>query len=566
MGLSEREELELLELEEREGSIQPAPAKDVSSYEGVPDKDLNILQRGERAIQKAGLIQPGREMISPESLKQKKMALATAANTAAFGYLPQIAGAVKSGSVSSPEYIKDRDLVSAYLAQAEGGTKAAGTAIGVLPSLGGGLVKQAATPLKRVLQNSAVGGALGLAANPGDEPGKLDPIQLDERLGNAATSALVGGSLSAAGEAPAAVDKLRKSAQWRALKQGGAMLKDYRKFDHKGTLGDAGQTLLDEGIVTPFASTSTVAERAGDLAEREIGKVDRVYDILDGNFEKLSKSKLASSLPNGERIADAIETKVIASLRGKKAMHKFIPELEEFAAQFRADGSKPLSFGSVRKELQGFDELLDWNKEQTPSKELTKKLRGAINSVLEESVDSVGKASNFPLYEDWKRSKQVFGMANDVAKMGKDKTFRETANRFVSPTDYLAAGVGALKKEPITGVIAGTANHLTRKYGNALAATGANSAANLLGRPDVQQASRAFAKAAPVAGVASAQLQGGTSPLHNAPNVVEKLKGTRFYGPLSAALERGNDSFATTYYMLSQTEPELQSLLSEDKK
>jgi hypothetical protein len=185
----------------KEAEAPPARAK--SSYDGVPDWKLNLLQKAEKKAGDLGLVQPGMEMISPAAIDQKKRAMATAANDLTLGYLPNAVSAVKNLSVSSPDYVKDRDSLQKYLDETGGGTKAVGHAVGALGGLmiPTGAAKAGEPVLKSFAKTVATGAGLAGAANPGNVEGEVTPLQLPERFQNAKTGALVSGALAAPGTA-----------------------------------------------------------------------------------------------------------------------------------------------------------------------------------------------------------------------------------------------------------------------------------------------------------------------------------------------------------------------------
>jgi hypothetical protein len=304
---------------------------------------------------------------------------------------------------------------------------------------------------------------------------------------------------------PAAKEALKKQADMRALKQAGAMLQDLRSFEQKGTLApsaesgklNAGEVLRKEKVVTPLSTLSDIERRSKTLAEKEISKVNAVYKTLDQNFESLASSPFANALPSGAKMADAIESRLKPQLSGSVALEDFAPQVDKYVERLRALGDAPMKFSEARKQIAGFDKLLNWDKEGTVGKELVKQVRGTMNGVLEESVDAVGKATNFPLYEHWKKAKQVYGIAQDVHDMAADKLFREQSNRFISPSDHYAAGATGILAamhhanipESVLAIVAGgTGNHLMRKYGNALVSTGAGRLSDVLANPAVENA------------------------------------------------------------------------------
>lgn len=180
-----------------QANVQSTPPSRSSSYDNVPDEKLNWLQRAEKKAQAWGLVKPGSEVFSPDSLRQKKLALETAANSTMLGYLPQAAGFVKSGSLSNDKYLANRDNMSNELAQAKGGTQLAGQAIGMLPFLAAPAAAPAKTALGGFARAVMTGAVMGGASNPGDTTGELNPLQIPDRLHNAKTGAIVSGVMAA---------------------------------------------------------------------------------------------------------------------------------------------------------------------------------------------------------------------------------------------------------------------------------------------------------------------------------------------------------------------------------
>lgn len=181
-----------------------APARAKSSYDGIPAWKLNLLQRAEKKAGDLGLVKPGMEMISPGALDQKKRALVTGANDFPFfGYLPNAVSAAKNLSVSSPDYVKDRDSIQKYIDETEGGTKAVGHGLGALATMGlpVGKTRAAEPVLKSFARTVGTGAAIAGAANPGNVEGQVTPLQIPDRLRNARNGALLSGALAAPGTA-----------------------------------------------------------------------------------------------------------------------------------------------------------------------------------------------------------------------------------------------------------------------------------------------------------------------------------------------------------------------------
>lgn len=602
----------------KEALAHPQPQK--SSYEGIPDEKLSTLQKLDRFFAK-----PGHEMISPASLRQKQLAAETAVNTGTFGYLPQIYGGVKTAMGEPGGYVANRDAMVDELGQAKGGTAAIGNALGMLPTLfASGLLKApqagaslaaaegaaatgkalvpaaapgagvalpgaaegaaqvaskavpAAAPSATMKLGQAMGqaGAQGFLANPGDKPGELSPLQIGPRVSNARDAALTAGVLHTATQLPEMAASLRKTSNVRAVKQAGAMLPDMRKLEQKGRLMErpgqtrpvAGEVMHQEGIISPLATTEDIGNRSQALVDREMAKVNQVYEVLDANHAKLSAvPSLREQLPSGARMADAIESKLINPNRGMVAYEPHMGELQAVADAFRAKGNQPMTFSQARKQIQAYDDILSksWGKEGSVGTEFAKDVRGVLNGVLEDGVDAIGKATKFPLLENFQKAKHLSSVGIDLKDIAKDYEIREFKNRYVSPSDYGAGAIGAVMgsghgtvEQAIAAAAAAAANHGMRKYGNALVSTGARKASDMLSNPAIQAGANFVGSRAVQAGGAVAQAEAGSAPQTIASQrqaVVQKLAGTPYAQQLQNA--KTDDDFALRYFTLSQQQP-----------
>lgn len=595
--MNEQEEFEFRKRMEDEQAAQPAPTaalpppaanipvpptqeeinnfrKPKSGYAGIPEDQLAWWQKADRA-----LAMPGHEMLSPGSLSAKREALEHGANTLAFGYLPQIVGRFKGGAFGTPEYLKARDEMVAKLASADPGTKLTGTALGVLPTLGAGsLLKSAATVPGRIAQAAGVGALQAGLANPGDTPGEFNPTQLGARGQNALKGGALAGTLATVANLPQLTDRIKQGANYRAVKQGGAMLKDFRTLDNKGTLDTTGQMMMTpldgpEGpiqVVTPGVTLEQVADRTGKLMEHHGKMIGAVQDALDQNFSKMVLDpQLSQVLPNPHAMAEAIEKQLIAPNEGVVAMKSLMPQLQEYVEQLRAMPNAPMSFGNAKQQLKGFDNVINWDKLGGPGKELQKQVRGIINGQIETAVDAVGQASNFPLYDKWKRAKQIYGNMAQMNSIANDKILRDTANRYISPSDYgvggaatmaAAAAHGHLGPEQIAlGIGAAGANHVMRKYGNSVTALGANNLSSALATPNMQQASQFLSQQVQPATTAAVQSSAPPNPAKFRSDVTSKLANTPYAAQLATA--KSDQDFALRYFALSQSDPNFRAAL-----
>lgn len=575
---NENEEFEFrLRLEQesapKEGAQTVENYKPKSSYEGIADDDLNFIQKAEKKGVDWGLVKPGHELFSPPAMEQKRLATKTAANTTTLGYLPQITAAAKTGSVSSPEYIQERDAQIEDLNKAESGTKAVGMALGTLPTMAAGIPKALVSTPGRAIGTAA---ATGFAANPGDTQGELSGPQLEGRIiGGAISGVLTAGLTAAPHVANWIGDKARKTAVFRSLKSAGAMLKDLRALDHRGRLEQTGQTLLDEGVVTPLATLEQIQKRSADAMQKHGEIIGKVEEALDGKFDLMAKSSFREKLVQPQRIASQID-ELITRYADDPALADFAKGLQTFRDRFRAMGDGPIKFSKAQEIKRNFDQILNWDKEQTVGKELVKQVRGIVNGEIDGAIEAVGRQTGQPWYDGWKDAKQVYGAMKEVNEMAADRAFRNEANRFISPSDYGMGATGALITSVATGgaaipaIATGAAtagvNKLARTYGSSIAATGANKVANAFQSPGAQQLSNYLSTKALPTGIAAAQAISGKLDSQDPEKMIQRFTGTKYENVLRMAKERGGDSFATTYFLLGQKDPEFQRLMNDQGK
>ena len=252
MALSDAERSELSQLEGEVGHLAPSTGLSASEHQELArlegevghlaPKDSEPMSMDARITANAKKLDESGDVANSELL-----------NTLTFGHLPQIkakAGQVLAGEgiANNENYIKRRDQEIANMkagsenypaASLEG--KAAGFVLPMLATGGGAGAAEAGAEgvgaaaakqgfLKAATKGAAVGGGMGAAQNPGDKPGVVDPLQLDQRKENAKIGAAFGGAVGGlANKIPDIAEAVNGYANKSALKGAGAMLKDFRK-------------------------------------------------------------------------------------------------------------------------------------------------------------------------------------------------------------------------------------------------------------------------------------------------------------------------------------------------
>lgn len=277
----------------------------------------------------------------PTVVERLKAALLGNAQGVTGGYAPQIGaaidpmvakavGAIKGVDMGpTPSYVQRRDAIAKEYQDAHnaapnwyGGGELAG-AIAMGSKIPGG----AAKTLPGKMASGALGGALlaGLA-NPGDQPGKVDPFQMDQRGINTAMGGILGGGapMVASGLVKGA-GVLKRFSERQAFKglgpyakaarqalqtdvtslpaelEGSALQEELLK---QGPLkgpkvdqaSDIGRTLLDEKIIGNMpVSHEKLAERAAKLAKKKGAEIGSYLGELEDATGRL-QTKMAGEI------------------------------------------------------------------------------------------------------------------------------------------------------------------------------------------------------------------------------------------------------------------------------
>lgn len=527
MSLSAAEQQELSQLEGDVGHVSPHPSLsgDEQSELSQLEKEVGHVATPQKAAQSA---QPK----TPDEIMAANAKRVTESGDAfnnslldqlAMGHLPQIKA--KLGQMFSGEGISNdniyvnrrdaaiasqQDLAERYPVENIQG-KVAGFVAPMLATGGGSALEEAPAAAQVVKQGlakalakgaakgAAVGGTMGMAQNPGDTAGVVDPLQIGQRVDNAKTGALVGAAIGAPLNAvPNAAEYLSGSAEKKALKGAGAMLKDFRKAYATDSIEDTGRFILDHKLVAPgdtYESTAAKALALRDSAGKELGKH---YDSATEAIEKIgpeAKEKVEAAGFNPVRdkqmILDSAKKELGYSYGRKNALNGLSSYLDELISEH---GDRVLN----PSETNGIKTALDQsaiNYERNPllkepdAETALKSFRGALSKKVSGQIQAVGDATG-----DKEAAQRLadlnsrYGMASKVSRMAGDKSQRDAANAAFGLKEYAGAEIGgelgeAIGGKPgrIVGTVAGGAiGHVGRKLGPSLSASATDAAANAL--------------------------------------------------------------------------------------
>jgi hypothetical protein len=460
-------------------------------------------------------------------------ALESFGNAVTLGYLPHIQAAVEQ-IIPDPNAALDADLRAKginiegaghdYVESRDANLKrqalqreehpyasAAGTVGGILS--GGALIGAAglgvrgATTAAKIGSAARTGAILGAAQNPGDIEGEINPVQLDARAINSGIGALTGAAVQGAVEVAPTLSQrvsqfLRDKAEKRAFKALGPDLRAVRQNHSKERINDIGRTLLDEGVLDSPTSYGGIANRVEKASGVKGQQIDEILSGLDDEVSAMNRQQ-PGVVPAGVRAPQpsaGIDRKAIAKamrdelLKGVKDQD--IPgstaknaKMGALIDEFESGGDDLLGLLETELKKRKVGKEINWNRlpgADIPDEErVLRSLYTKLKSGVEDAAEAVEGASGKTAFKDAKRN---YGNLEEAANIATNKEQREIANRFLSPSDYWAGGVGAViggtrgetvedrLKNVALGASVGLGNKVLRTQGNQVLAKGLDKA------------------------------------------------------------------------------------------
>lgn len=365
----------------------------------------------------------------------------------------------------------------------------AGLVGGSLLLPGAGAVK-AATGAGRIAKGAAIAAGYGAAQSPDQVEGQYNPIQLGERLKNAGIGLVAGGAGQAIGEGVTkAASILKDSAARQAFKSLGPYARETRQNYEKGRIESIGKTLLDEGVIGGVPkSYEKIAQKSEDLAQskgKQIGSL--ISDVSQKSKTGIMSSDLADGLRQRLLVSSDAANKIAPIAQQNKYFETLINGFAKKDGSFTIEGAQDLK-NLVNKQIK-WDRLpgADIPKEEQFYRALYSSLNDQIETAAGKAAGAVGRG------EELKGLKQAYGSAKEAASISSKREAKNFANRFLSPSDYGVAGVGAVIgsgrgdtpedkiKNALLGASLGLGNKALRQYGPQVLATGLNNLGSVAG-------------------------------------------------------------------------------------
>lgn len=487
---------------------------------------------------KGGDVEGGRIITEPASQETQKnlgdqlqTQLENFGNTISMGYLPQIQAGFErflspdaTSSVDAqlreqgfqiPErgYVQMRDEnIKRQAGQNERNPESAMVGTGAAILTQAPLIAKTATQLgmgqgasafSRILDSGKVGFSLGATANPGDEEGKVNPLQGEERLMNAGTGTLFGLAGQGLGETASkggeiiknAPKTLEKLANTSAFKSAGAMLKDYRAAFGKNSADEIGKTLLSKNIVQAGDTMEEIALKTSSAKQQAGQAIRNIYDEVNAfikgssgqKFSTREQSLLDSTKLNGTKIAGDARVAVLKAFKNSpgntEAKAKVLSALDDVAAM-----GDDIDLPDLIEARMGIDDQINYAKKMGDLpivQQQLKYLRDSLHKAIQNRVRAVGVVvKDKGMIEKLRTANKEYGHLATAEKTVVDRISRTEANNFFSLGDKIvgaAAGAGDVTraespedavKSVLKGFVVATASKYGRTYGpSTLAAT-----------------------------------------------------------------------------------------------
>lgn len=443
----------------------------------------------------------------PESTSKLESGLRGLAQGASLGFADELTGALEStagslGLVPDKTYEQSRDESRAQYLKAQTDnpvTYGAG-------QIGGGLATMA-IPGLNVAKGASLARTAGTAALQGGLAGlgSSESDDVSQMAKDAAVGAGLGLGLGAAGYGagklvekalPSLREGAESTAERLAARSLGAERGTIKKFG-EDKVRAAGRYALDEGIVSPLASTDDMISRNAAVQGRAGEGMREVYKAIDD---------AGASTFNPLDVASKVDQDVGGFWRSplnRGETNQLENTLE--AILMRGEENIPLSEAQILKQELG--KVANWKNaiNITDKERMARDAYGVVSSAIDEATEAgAGKIGKDGLLETLKNSKKLYGNSKTAEELLGNKLAREQGNKMFGLTDTIAAGSGLAGGGPLTAGAVYAGKKGLERFGTSTAAVGFDKLADIL-----RVAPERFGKYGKV--LQNAAIRGGTS-------------------------------------------------------
>lgn len=455
-----------------------------------------------------------------------------------LGYLPQLQAATEpltfgllnklTGQDVKPDkyveardkYIQREDKLLERSPKSYGAGYLAGT-VGSLavPGSVAGKLGLATKGLGKLKQAALAGAATGGLMNPGDTEGEINPLQLKERLSNAAAGAAAGGLAQGAAGAVKGIagipGKLTQSAEQRAVGAVGATKSDITRLIKKDITGHAGDRarelgkfILDEKLVKAGDDIETISQRIGSKKKESGAALAALYDEASTHLSSLDPSKLTKAQKtmvgktnfNPIRLGEEILEDTRAHFNGMPGGDKAISIIEKEVKNLQKNGNVS-DLKQMQAFKEGIDDLIPYDKGislmSKPEKEALVRMRSHLKDAIDSRINALDHIVGGERSKELKRLNQAYGRYSEIDRIARNRLASETGNSIMPLSAKFAAtgaGLGAAEsiaeghpenalKRAALGAGVGLLAKGAHVYGRPMVTHGLNASGKILGAP-----------------------------------------------------------------------------------
>jgi hypothetical protein len=373
-------------------------------------------------------------------------------------------------------------------------------------ALAGGAIGTAFAPGVGTIVGSGLGAIGGTAAKYLGKKAIGDEIpSREEYYKELGKEGLIGagaevGSQAAPNLLKAGADKLKGLAETKAVKALGAMLPDFRSLGKQGKVNEIGRQMLDDKIVTPFATKGKINTRINESVKNTSQKLN---NIIDDAAEQTKLSDM--SIDNLRKLPEnGVESLTFdpqkAAIKIKKSISSEFSELPEDAIQpaldvvdkFLGGKKEPMTIRQLQDFKTQFSKFLKDSDFYSDKPGLGKRGMLEVRKAARKGIEDIGDvAANIKGDKTGqiRATNKRLGNLLEAQDISQDAMGRAAANSSKSLTDTIAASAGAGAGAMIgdspqhktegaiaLGLLGGGLNKVGRTFGPGLAATGSDMA------------------------------------------------------------------------------------------
>ena len=310
---------------------------------------------------------------------------------------------------------------------------------------------------------------------------------------------LAGPLLKAGSKLPAAAGKALKSfAEMKAFQGTGAMVKDFDRIHGVARAREIGRTMLDKNLISvgdTFQDVATKTKLAREEAGNAIGAIvkesdDAVKTVDLSSLKPWQRKALEKTTLDTEKLAARLKAKLANEYKGipgeNQALEAVFKELDVIAK----NGTNT-TLEQLHRARVGFDDLINWSKQNKELKLKEKVFRNARDEIAEainQRVNAIDKLSGAKRGTTLKKVNKEYSNLIEAEKIAAKRAGNEAGRSPIGLRDTLAGGFGGSVGATIAGpagamvgsVLGAMTSKALRQFGSSVVAKNADRVARLL--------------------------------------------------------------------------------------